>query len=328
MYGTVDISANVDAAISIDGKQYPDPAPIIIEDLLVGEHEVTLTASGYKPFRKKIEIVEGKTATINATMEEGASSVQPAAPVPVAEAVPVGRDVARNVSTAPTAGLVAYYPFNGSAKDESGNGNNPTTLTDVTLTSDRFGNANSAYSFNGSSSRMIVPNSNSLNITGTSITISFWMLWKNSGQSYIGISKGGCDPHNGYEFVIRNDISWITGDKGGGGLTVFTGGHTQDNANNYCGREFNTIKYRNGGLWCHFVATFNNGQVIEYINGVRDFSISLRGSNIVGSDHSLYIGSRDPANNYAGVLNGKIDDIRIYNRALSSDEVNQLYNEK
>ena len=50
----------------------------------------------------------------------------------------------------PTDDLVAYYPFNGNANDESGNGNNGTIFR-ATLTTDRFGNANRAYSFDGSS---------------------------------------------------------------------------------------------------------------------------------------------------------------------------------
>ena len=53
-------------------------------------------------------------------------------------------------SYVPTNGLVGYWPFNGNANDESGNGNNG-TVNGATLTSDRFGNANGAYSFNGSS---------------------------------------------------------------------------------------------------------------------------------------------------------------------------------
>lgn len=49
-----------------------------------------------------------------------------------------------------TNGLTAYYPFNGNANDASGNGNNG-TVNGATLTADRFGNANSAYRFNGAS---------------------------------------------------------------------------------------------------------------------------------------------------------------------------------
>ena len=51
-------------------------------------------------------------------------------------------------SYVPTNGLVGWWPFNGNANDESGNGNNG-TVNGATLTSDRFGNANKAFNFNG-----------------------------------------------------------------------------------------------------------------------------------------------------------------------------------
>src|SRR5208282_3677527 len=55
-----------------------------------------------------------------------------------------------------TNGLVVYYPFNGNAKDASGNGNDG-TVDGAVLTADRFGHANSAYSFNGTNSDILVP---------------------------------------------------------------------------------------------------------------------------------------------------------------------------
>jgi hypothetical protein len=56
----------------------------------------------------------------------------------------------------PTSGLIAWYPFNGNANDESGNGNNGSNYG-ATLTADRFGNANKAYSFNGSTDYISIP---------------------------------------------------------------------------------------------------------------------------------------------------------------------------
>ncbi len=53
-------------------------------------------------------------------------------------------------------GLVAYYPFNGNAKDESGNGNNGSVFG-ATLTMDRFGNDRSAYEFNGTDNYISYP---------------------------------------------------------------------------------------------------------------------------------------------------------------------------
>ena len=71
----------------------------------------------------------------------------------------------------PTNGLVAYYPFNGNANDESGNNNNG-TVYGAKLTTDRFGKPNSAYSFDGGS-YIEVQNSSSLN-PANSISITWW----------------------------------------------------------------------------------------------------------------------------------------------------------
>ena len=73
----------------------------------------------------------------------------------------------------PRNGLRAWYPFNGNANDESGNGYNGTPLAEASLATDRFGNANAAYSFNGNNdSRIITALTGDF---GTSDrTISFW----------------------------------------------------------------------------------------------------------------------------------------------------------
>src|SRR6266480_3163043 len=81
-------------------------------------------------------------------------------------------------------GLVAYYPFNGNANDQSGNNNNP-FFNNAVLTSDRNGNPNSAYYFNGTNSYMQIPNSASLNPT----KISLFALVKPMGF-YQGVCHG------------------------------------------------------------------------------------------------------------------------------------------
>ena len=86
-------------------------------------------------------------------------------------------------SYVPADGLVGYWPFNGNANDESGNGNNG-TVNGATLTADRFGNNGKAYNFNGSSN-IQVPNSNSLQI-GNEMTVSVWYTYSylNNGVNY------------------------------------------------------------------------------------------------------------------------------------------------
>ena len=71
-------------------------------------------------------------------------------------------------------GLVAYYPFNGNANDESSNNNHGTEMGAI-LTSDRFGNDSAAYEFNGTSSYISIPNSPTLQSPSTELTQVAWI---------------------------------------------------------------------------------------------------------------------------------------------------------
>ena len=83
--------------------------------------------------------------------------------------------MAQNVPTnVPTNGLVGWWPFNSNANDESGNGNNG-TVNGAILTTDRFGQANSAYSFDGVNDN-ISPLQNNLPIGTTARSVSVWFL--------------------------------------------------------------------------------------------------------------------------------------------------------
>ena len=75
----------------------------------------------------------------------------------------------------PTNGLVGYWPFNGNANDESGNGNHG-TVNGATLTADRNGNANSAYSFNGLNNFIDLQSTNGLNST-QGLSMTMWFKW-------------------------------------------------------------------------------------------------------------------------------------------------------
>jgi hypothetical protein len=85
-----------------------------------------------------------------------------------------GSNVAQVPNYVPSNGLVGWWPFNGNANDESGNGNNGTT-TNATITSDRNGSLNSAYTFNGTSNFIEIPDSPTLRLNNTDFTISFWV---------------------------------------------------------------------------------------------------------------------------------------------------------
>ena len=84
--------------------------------------------------------------------------------------------------------LVAYYPFNGNANDESGNGKDG-AIHGAILTQDRFGNTDKAYQFNGTSDDITVPHHSSLQLTNE-ITITAWVKRSRYGIDMI-VEKGG-----------------------------------------------------------------------------------------------------------------------------------------
>ena len=72
-------------------------------------------------------------------------------------------------------GLVAYYPFNGNASDESGNGYDGTEFGGVAPTTDRFGNADSAYSFDGVDDFVTIPSAPFNFSSQSALTVSAWV---------------------------------------------------------------------------------------------------------------------------------------------------------
>ncbi len=218
----------------------------------------------------------------------------------------------------PTNGLIAWYPFTGNAVDSSGNGNNG-IVNGATLTTDRFGNPNSAYSFNGSGQYISVPNSSSL--TPTQITINSWVkaLPQNSDMAILSKMNHTDASNYSYGFQIQskpNDFlktGWsYLGCTSGGLGTGFIG----------------TNKISND-IWTMVTTSITNtGACKNYINGrlVDSFISKNNPFAPCGSANSeLRIGEwwqNDPQ-----WYNGQLDDIRIYNRPLDSTEVKALYHE-
>jgi len=205
---------------------------------------------------------------------------------------------------------VAYYPFNGNAYDESGNANHG-NIYGATLTTDRKGKANSAYSFDGVSSYISVSNSNSLCPT-SALTVSAWVYADDLDHRHIIVAKRinlNTFPYNSYLLASENASSTQT----------WTAGIS---TNSY------EIAIKNSpiitpNIWYHLLLTYDGSTLSFYVNGVLANSQAKSG-NISYSSMDLFIGT-DALN--AHYLKGKIDDIRIYNRVLSANEIQALYNE-
>jgi|GEM_PF-1764625 len=198
-----------------------------------------------------------------------------------------------------TDGLVANYKMNGNALDSSGY-NNDGIVNGATLTNDRFGKANSAYSFNGVDN-YINCGTNPM-ITPSNITLSAWIKASSLPQ---------------WEGIISNMTSWGTGFS----LQI---GSTQKIATMVSGQYLVTSWNPSIDVWYHIVATHDSSSNLNklYVNGkLENTSI---GSVTYESNIKTYIGVFYTSPNL--FFNGIIDDVRIYNRVLSYSDVMSLYN--
>ncbi len=216
--------------------------------------------------------------------------------------------MAQNVPNyVPTNGLVGWWPFNGNANDESGNGNNG-TVNGAALTNDRNGISISAYNLNGNNDYIEVANSSSFNLTNSQ-SISLWFNSDGNQESVLlqkSNSTGG-NGDGGPQLVLRSNQLVD--------LSIF-----HNNTSNFV---YSYIPSTNQ-TWHHIAATWNGNIIKLYQNGVLSDSIPL--SVVLNPCYeSLMIGKRGLPNNDL-YFKGVIDDIGIWNRALTQQEITALYN--
>ena len=215
-------------------------------------------------------------------------------------------------------GLVAYYPFNGNANDASGNGNHG-TVNGATLTTDRFCNANSAYNFAGISNpqTISVANSSTLQFTNAA-TFSFWIYM----NSYQGMNGYGQNVATGYHILFAKDYDQccITGGIGGLSNGEFTANCGTGSGGIGVG---DTVSGSQINQWYNITYVITTSNVSIYANGILIASQNGTMSFANSNTKNLWFG-RLSATWYP--FNGKMDDIRIYNRALNTAEINAIYN--
>jgi hypothetical protein len=207
-------------------------------------------------------------------------------------------------------GLVACYPFNDNANDQSGNNNNG-SINGASLITDRFGKANSAYSFNGTSDFIeINPDklqtstfSYSLWVKPTSIPadgIAFFLLsiGSNNGDQAVGLNKG-----------YTNGTDGFTG-----------GGYLDVGENAFCQKG----SLPNVNQWYHVVVVRDADTYKVYLDGsLMCSTATLTKSPFYGTGTvKATIGSRWNNQQFSDCV---LDDIHLYNRAINADEVKALY---
>lgn len=217
----------------------------------------------------------------------------------------------------PSNGLIGWWPFNGNANDESGNGNNG-TVNGAVLVNDRFGSNNNAYSFNGNNNYIRINNTLIPN-TPSSYSISLWYNTQNftaqNGNPRMLISDRNTGLSS-YKYTINLQT---TGQQLTGGIYNGTG----ISGNGVIG---------NAGInnnWHNVVFCYNssNATIYLYIDG----NLMNSTSNVThwsSGSNPTNIGYWNGFVGASGFFDGKIDDLAMWNRALNICEIRDVFNAK
>lgn len=198
-------------------------------------------------------------------------------------------------------GLVAYYPFNADAADASGNGNDG-TVNGAALAPDRFGNANRAYLFDGTSNYINCGDSTLLDLS--TFSLSYWVKSDHvPGTADISLilSKGE-----------NYSSAWDHTTTPKPGISFYDG--------TYWHNSISTSSYA-ANTWYHVVATYNKRNLTVYVNGVSNNTVFASEVPVTNTD-PFCIGAANVSSDF---FKGSIDDVRIYNRALAPSEITKLY---
>ena len=217
--------------------------------------------------------------------------------------------------------LVAYYPFNGNANDESGNEHHGTPLPvgeGPTLTEDQCGMTNSAYKFDGLNDYIQVNDAVDLRLDNTDFSVSAWVFQtaRNADWADMIVGKRLNENMNGWSFHIAANKFQELDPKDIGKLSYAAG-------NEHFVRSDSTVPLIN---WTHCLIVYRveERKVQFYINELLDGTRL----NIPPPDPdptvNMFIG-KDTSVEFEYNFSGTIDEARIYNRALSEAEIRELY---
>jgi hypothetical protein len=214
-----------------------------------------------------------------------------------------------------TNGLVGYWPFCGNANDASQNGNNG-TVNGATLTADRFGAASNAYSFNGNSRIDVGTLNTQIGGSNSSWSVQCWFKSNGSLNGDMVLVTDYSSNTNSDQVVS----TWLA-------LWSFTFNNKVGSAlrNIPNGWDVLSINPYNDNQWHSMVSVSELGLLKLYIDGILINTINYNNNtNFIGSPYFrfgalLFNGQLD------SYFQGQLDDIGIWNRALTQQEITQLY---
>ncbi|MGE3824336.1 MAG: LamG domain-containing protein, partial [Bacteroidia bacterium] len=213
-------------------------------------------------------------------------------------------------------GLVSRYSFNaGDATDDEGS--NDGTVTGAALTTDRFGNPNQAYAFDGNDYINCGNNSTWNLLLSPGITMSAWVKTNATfGASLAGILTrwGGTSSSDEYAFFLAN-----------------TTGRQTMAINTPSVNGVAATTNINDNVWHQVVFTFDKATGVHkmYVDGVQTYTNTIAGGiATITVPQSVVIGAQWTNGTPTRYFNGSIDDIGVYAEALTAQEVSTLYNQE
>jgi hypothetical protein len=310
-----DSGFNIDrVSVTVSGNSYSEEQNLTISEdsatglfkfLEAGTYEVSVNAyeGDYHVAEGSGEgVVEvGKTSTVSVSLEYLVGNLE----VTVSEPVEDEFNQSRLLQ-----GLVAWYEFEGNADDSSGNGNDGTEYGGVGYTKGVIGKAGS---FDGKDDYVNIDAVPDLGEDNYSVSV-----WINKSQKSIELqSIVTLQKHRYFYMAFR-----------GNNLESRSEPNTINTANNYDYAITTTEEDYTDSQWHNMVAVKTNNTLMLYVDGVYkgepvNGGISMDRSSYGGSSR---VGSYESVSGYDQYyLNGLIDDLRIYNRALSEEEIKALY---
>ncbi len=202
-------------------------------------------------------------------------------------------------------GLVAWWPFNGDAQDKTGNSIHG-TVNGALLTTGQTGEPNSAYALGQTSQNITVGTPSQFTSLPSGFTYSVWVARTGASTNQWPLVMGASDTHRDFGIRTANFGSTIYFEWGrspfDGALWAGTGSSGTLNTPNE---------------WHHITITYEGTTLSSYWDGVRTYTSSSAELRPTMNTFSF----TTPVNGWMG----NIDDARVYNRALSAEEIRAIY---
>jgi hypothetical protein len=204
-------------------------------------------------------------------------------------------------------GYIGYWKFEDNLADSSGSGNDGSCTSCPTYA---IGQVGKAASFDGSSDIITVPSSGSnLDITGNELTISAWI---NSNSATTSQFIAGIGANSTYQ----NQYS----------MRINSGTHTRfyvETSSGLGNMATSPGDLPSPGTWVHVTSVYDGSEMRTYYDGTLIGSPNTKSGDVVSNGMDFSIGASLPGDMY---FNGMIDEVLVYDRALSQNEIQQIIN--